>query len=718
MPDGKPEEFDEDCRFVLRNLSGDLPHQIAADDDYSYSDLNIDLLSNRLRIKIQRQFLGVSSLCSWASYGTLKIAQYLSQRIRNRNISQPLKSGSYFLRIPSSKYKSYTESYYTPPWWCQKDERTSPTWRPCSLPLTVHSFLTPHPETLNMILNGGNNSFARPLSYEPSQNQQQSQIDRHTLTPALELASLLLLEIDGKHGGLSQGGNQRAGTSYGPRLLDSSFSPYAFSASLQQGLISSSMETSWGSSRDGGKGEAKISKPMQSSTAFTSCQESTIALYIHDTSQVLKIPLTSHPVEYTHLCASYSHLYPSQAKLPYTSPMSTMFSPESKAAASGVLTRHTGTETHIKNWNHLLPGSSSKTGGKPRDISFPPFPLPKRRPGPYPRNLTLKASPNRPHCPARYRLQCWLPATPQGMGDCEQTASGTLDSASLFSKEDHQHIVDVMSHAWEEDTRETYGSGLLVYHVYCDGKSIPDRERAPASQLLLSGFVSTLAASYSGKTISNYFYGIQAWHILHGMSWCLKKVEMETMLRAVEKLTPQTSKREQRRPYTPGFIESLSRLLDYSNPLDAAVYACLTTCFYASARLREFTVRQLDGFNPRKHITRKCLSQDQDRNGLKVSVLHLPSTKAAQLEGKDVFWARQDGPTDPDAAMANHLVVNNPPEDHHLFLYEQRKGHKIACHPLTKTKFLEQVKKAALAANLNPLQGHGIRIRSTLEYLL
>ena len=86
-----------------------------------------------------------------------------------------------------------------------------------------------------------------------------------------------------------------------------------------------------------------------------------------------------------------------------------------------------------------------------------------------------------------------------------------------------------------------------------------------------------------------------------------------------------------------------------------------------------------------------------------------------------MFWARQDGPTDPDAAMANHLVVNNPPEGHHLFSYKQQKGNKTTpstWQPLTKTKFLERVKKAAIAANLNPLQGHGIRIGSTLEYLL
>jgi hypothetical protein len=304
--------------------------------------------------------------------------------------------------------------------------------------------------------------------------------------------------------------------------------------------------------------------------------------------------------------------------------------------------------------------------------------------------------------------------TPRGTPDTGQDISGL----SSFSKEDHQRIVDVMSHAWEEDTREVYGSGLLVFHVYCDGKGIPERERAPASQLLLSGFVSSLAASYAGKTISNYFYGVRAWHILHGVMWQLEKAEMETMLRAAEKLSPPTSKRKQRRPYTTEFIEALLQHLNLTDPIDVAVYACLTTCFYASARLGEFTVRRLDSFDPNKYVTRRNLSHDQDRGGNKVTILHLPKTKTSQVEGEDVFWATQDGPTNPDAALANHLAVNDPPDDQHLFSYRIQKGSKTVRQPLTKTKFLERVKKAALAANLDPLQGHGIRIGSILEYLL
>ena len=74
----------------------------------------------------------------------------------------------------------------------------------------------------------------------------------------------------------------------------------------------------------------------------------------------------------------------------------------------------------------------------------------------------------------------------------------------------------------------------------------------------------------------------------------------------------------------------------------------------------ESSLHHLDGFDPTKHITTKNLSQDQDHNGLKVTVLHLPTTNAMQVEGEDVFWAWQDGATDPDVAMANHLTVNSP----------------------------------------------------------
>jgi hypothetical protein len=270
-----------------------------------------------------------------------------------------------------------------------------------------------------------------------------------------------------------------------------------------------------------------------------------------------------------------------------------------------------------------------------------------------------------------------------------------------------------MSQAWEEGTRETYGSGLLTFHVYCDNKAIPELQRAPVSKVLLSAFISELAGAYSGKTIYNYVYGIRAWHVLHGLTWQINEPEIKALLTAASKLTPASSKRKKRRPYTPDYMAKLKGQLNLQDPLDAAVFACLTTCFYAAGRVGEFTTKRLDGFDPAKHVTPANLREEEDRNGLRVTVLHLPSTKTSS-EGEDVTWARQNGPTDPYQALENHIQLNHPPPDSHLFAYRWKSGYR----PLTKKTFINRLAQAARDASEDPLQGHGIRIGSTLEYLL
>jgi len=55
-------------------------------------------------------------------------------------------------------------------------------------------------------------------------------------------------------------------------------------------------------------------------------------------------------------------------------------------------------------------------------------------------------------------------------------------------------------------------------------------------------------------------------------------------------------------------------------------FACLTTCFYATGHVGEFTVKQLDHFDHTKHATLAHLRQEKDRNGLQVTVLHIPVT--------------------------------------------------------------------------------------------
>ena len=58
---------------------------------------------------------------------------------------------------------------------------------------------------------------------------------------------------------------------------------------------------------------------------------------------------------------------------------------------------------------------------------------------------------------------------------------------------------------------------------------------------------------------------------------------------------------------------------------------------------------------------------------MEVTVLHVPKTKAAPLEGEDIFWSHQHGPTGPYKALANHQLINNPSDMDHL-LHINTKG--------------------------------------------
>ena len=114
------------------------------------------------------------------------------------------------------------------------------------------------------------------------------------------------------------------------------------------------------------------------------------------------------------------------------------------------------------------------------------------------------------------------------------------------------------------------------------------------------------------------------------------------------------------------------------------------------------------------NITPGKVRVEVDRNNLRTSVFALSRTKSS-VSGEEVQWARQDGPTDPQMAFDAYMVVNNSPLNGPLFAYKDRLQHK----PLTKATFLKLLKTKAKAAGYgNTVQGHGIWISATLEYLL
>jgi len=173
------------------------------------------------------------------------------------------------------------------------------------------------------------------------------------------------------------------------------------------------------------------------------------------------------------------------------------------------------------------------------------------------------------------------------------------------------------------------------------------------------------------------------------------------------------SKKPKCKPLTITTITAIAGRLDLSQPLNSAVYACLTTTFYSAAQLGEFTIPSLKAFDPSQHVKLSDIRRDQDQHGHQVIVFHLPHTKSSPL-GEDVYWSYQHGPSDPQAALHNHLTINYPPNNKALFSWRYPQG----LRPFTHTEFLKQIKAVAAKLGMESLKGHGIHIRATLEYLL
>ena len=301
--------------------------------------------------------------------------------------------------------------------------------------------------------------------------------------------------------------------------------------------------------------------------------------------------------------------------------------------------------------------------------------------------------------PADKRLIAWAPAHP---------ASSTLLPPRLEAR-----IQEIITAAYRPSTLKSYGSGLASFLRFCDENGIPEHHRIPCSQDTLAGFIVSLTGTFSGSAISGYVAGVRAWHIIHRHQWAVDQTELQALLKGAENLAPESSKRPARQPFTPDLIICLRNAMDLSSPLDAAVFACLTTCFYTCARLGEFTVPNLASFQVSRHITPAGVQVKEDREGRTVHAFFLPCTKSSPT-GEEVFWAHQDGLSDPLWAWQNHCTVNEPPQNTHLFSYRYGAGHR----PLTKSAFLKRISAVTRTLGLLPLQGHSLRIGGTLEYLL
>ena len=320
----------------------------------------------------------------------------------------------------------------------------------------------------------------------------------------------------------------------------------------------------------------------------------------------------------------------------------------------------------------------------------------------------LKPSPLRPKCPASERIRKWKPENPRNILDGQGLPTNLNDN-------DLARIGEVLEEAYAPNTRSTYGTGLFAFHEFCDYKEIEEKHRAPVDKKVLASFIATYIGTYGGGTIRNFVYGIRAWHVIHGVPWEVNHNELKALLTAGKRLAPPESKAPAKEPWTLDYLTIICQNLDPNEPRDAAIHACLTTAFWGTARLAEVTVPTLDGFDPRMHVKPSDVQLDtKDINGLKMTNINLPWSKAAHEKGEAIYWAEQEGITDPKAALMNHLKINKPPNNGHLFSFK----HQKTLRPMTKHAIDSALKDILAAHNLPKIPYHGIRVGSTIVYLL
>jgi hypothetical protein len=646
---------------------------------------------------------------SSVSNGTFAFVKSPFPRPRRRNTSTRSLCGRARENTTSRTRRSFMESSYMPASWFPQDAPTLPrlkhSWEYSPIVLSCH---VPHPDILKVIFSGGKNDYATPTSPDPSQVQYPSSTTMLTQTLAQRWALESPSATTGGPGGSCRVGKPTDVTLAGqkPSVSSSSVSLSATHTPLLV-LTSKLWETTVVSSKGGGQVAAATAQPTSSSETYTTSLKRRPSPSTPSTFPVKKtrqmVPHGASTAQTLSFSNPSSYLPTSQA----SSQTSTML----PSLLSSVLYGNGGSCSHpLSSANEARIPESLKPALAYRALHQPaPSSLSTRssNPAPYLKDLSPLPSVQRPHVLARDRLRLWLPLAPRNTLDQEGHPTN-LTSADL------ERIREVMEDAWAGSTRETYGSGLLIFHVFCDKKNISEAQRAPASPILIASFIATLSGTYSGTAITNFVCGIRAWHVLHGMSWHMNTAEVDTLLKAAKKSAPPTSKRKKRQPYTIDFMISIRNNLDLTNPLHAAVFACLTTTFYAAARVGEFTTKTLKDFHPSKHVKPANVRVEVDRNGFSSTIFVLPITKSEPINGEEVSWCKQNGDTDPEAALKHHLTTNTPPPNGPLFAYRSGSSSKS----LTKTKFIKTLATAAIAAGRDPRQGHGIRIGATLEYLL
>jgi hypothetical protein len=90
------------------------------------------------------------------------------------------------------------------------------------------------------------------------------------------------------------------------------------------------------------------------------------------------------------------------------------------------------------------------------------------------------------------------------------------DSLCYVPCSDVVRLFETMIVSIEEGTRKNYATALLRFTQFCDAHNIPEEQRMPASEELISLFVTSWAGHIQHTTITSWLSGLCFWHVVNG----------------------------------------------------------------------------------------------------------------------------------------------------------------------------------------------------------
>jgi hypothetical protein len=373
-------------------------------------------------------------------------------------------------------------------------------------------------------------------------------------------------------------------------------------------------------------------------------------------------------------------------------------------------------ETHPKLAQYVKKQSSHRNHRKPNDLptstSFPsvsvvpgqiaPPRMAKRRR----KDAHIEDSPWRPPVVAADRLMAW--STP--------FAEEYKKTMAQLPPSDATRLFEAMLASLDESTRCCYAAGLLRFTQWCDHPSrrIPEEDRMPASERLISLFISAHVGYVQPTTINNWTAGLRFWHIINGAQWVMGDM-LKQVKKGASKLAPADGKRPKRLPVTIEHLYALRSCLDLENPFHAALWAVACIAFWSVCRLGELVVTSILEY---KHVTRSApLHISKTPKGIPFATLHIPWDKVNTNQGADIsITARPGDPTCPFNALINHLRVNfNVPMNAPFFAYQTSPN---TYSWLERESFMNHCNEIWEKFGLPDVSGHCFRIGGATHLLL